>query len=189
MGEVARLLMLLWKIGEYTKSQRKPKPVFVFFDHSCREHALALRNEIETYMFRNKIKCTQIAAIILYAERKVDLKETSEMEKVYILKAKLDSSERDDFGSKLNQLQQKHKFSPDDMLSFVIMCENFNDDSEFVRRVVRNNMRGIRTQNPKQDRMLSILACMKYFSDGNLLESICEKFLITCLYFSTMLIL
>ena len=63
------------------------------------------------------------------------------------------------------------------MLSIVTMSENFNEDSEFVRRVVKNNMRGIREQNPKQDRMLSILACLKYFLDGNLLESICEKFL------------
>ena len=60
------------------------------------------------------------------------------------------------------------------MLSFVIMSEDFDEDSKYVKRVAKNNLKDV---HPQQEKLLMVLSIYKYFADGNLFHFLCEDYL------------
>ena len=62
------------------------------------------------------------------------------------------------------------------MLTFVMMAEGFNEDSERVKRDIQNTLRDIH-HYPRQEKLLMVLAIYKFYSDGNLPVSLCDSIL------------
>ena len=62
------------------------------------------------------------------------------------------------------------------MLTFVMMAEGFNEDSERVKRDVQNTPRDIH-HYPRREKLLMVLAIYKFYSDRNLPVSLCESIL------------
>ena len=179
--KTARRILNYRNIGEKDAHKghkfTKCKPMLLFLDNSSFQLVKSLRQSIEFAVEKAKIAYSSTQVIILYSERSIDMmpSEGRKFEEINVipLRCYIDRREKDSFKSKL-QLLKKNKFSPDDMISFVIMAEDFNENSEYVKRVVKNNLRNV---HPRQEKLLMVLAVYKYFADANLSHSLCDDYL------------
>ena len=81
------------------------------------------------------------------------------------------------FKSKLRQLREKfeEKDIPlKNMLHFVIMAENYNLKSSYVKKIVNEALEDIGNYGKQQD-LLQYLAIMKYYGDKGLPSTHCHK--------------
>jgi hypothetical protein len=62
------------------------------------------------------------------------------------------------------------------MMAFVIMAENFNKDSNYIKRVVSDGLEDINIYG-RQETLLIYLAIMRYFGDNGLPSSQCHSFI------------
>ena len=153
------------------------RPFLLFIDNTSSSAAIQFRTVLENGIHKSRVAFSTTAVIILHAERLVDLKSIQGQYEVFPLRSKLEGpNEKEQFTAVFEKLKKVHSISPNDMLSFVIMVEDFNEDSKHVRKVVKHNLKDV-NQYPIQEKLLTILAVFKFYSNGNLPVSLCERFL------------
>jgi hypothetical protein len=94
-----------------------------------------------------------------------------------MLKQEPSQSELDRLKGKLKQLEKsfREKDIPlKNMLHFVIMAENFDINSKYVKKVVNEALEDIGDYG-KQEALLQYLAILKYFGDKGLPSSHCHQ--------------
>ena len=173
----SQILLNFPVLGEGTiHLKSKLKTVLIFLDNSSLREARLLKQDIELKADNSRTLNMSAQIIIIFTERKVDLNEKPE-NLDFNLPCILNPGEQNLFKAKLEVLEKCKEFNPNDMLSFVIMANGFEEDNEYVKKVVRSNIEEIR--NIRQERLLHILSIYKFFSNGNanLIHSICETFL------------
>ena len=100
-----------------------------------------------------------------------------EVEKLYKCKKSFSTFSR--FKKKLKELEQFFKVREiplTNMLSFVIMAENFNKNSNYIKRVISEALEDMGSFG-KQEKLLIYLAIMRYFGDTGLPSSHCHFFI------------
>ena len=93
----------------------------------------------------------------------------------YYLKQALSPKEKTLFKTRLKVLEENQSMDFEDMLSFVIMAENFKDDSDYVRKVVENALYDMKKVYSRQADLLLYLSVLKYFGDMHLPAIHCRK--------------
>ena len=98
-------------------------------------------------------------------------------EPVFTLKQEPTKDELEKLKGKLKQLIKsfREKEIPlENMLHFVIMAENFDIKSNYVKKVVNEALEDIGDYG-KQENLLQYLAIMKYFGDKGLPSTYCHQ--------------
>lgn len=98
-------------------------------------------------------------------------------EPLFTLKQEPTDGELDRLKSKLKQLEKRFREKDiplKNMLHFVIMAENFNINSNYVKKVVTEALEDIGLYG-KQETLLQYLAIMKYFGDKGIPSTHCHR--------------
>lgn len=92
---------------------------------------------------------------------------------MFKLKQRPSDGELKRFQNKLKQLKETD-IPLKNMLHFVIMAENFNKNSNYVKKVVTEALEDI-GEYGKQETLLQYLAIMKYFGDKGIPSTHCHQ--------------
>ena len=154
----------------------KLKPVLVFLDNASSKAAQQLKENLDMQASNNRTLNMSAKFIVLYADQQVEL-QSNEEKLQFNLPSLLNEKEQSMFKSKLDIFEKNYGFRPEDMISFVIMANGFDEDNEHVRKVVYDNLKKV--TNKRQEKLLHILSIYKFFSHGNenLSFKICDLFL------------
>ena len=197
MEEFARLICEYREFGEGLPanvgktSKSSTPPVLIMLDNSNEALAKGLISAIQKEIKRRKVEFDKTLFFILYLERKDAINSQSTAteewicneERIFcgdcIVEQSLDSSEEEMFKSRLDALKESlhdsQIFKIENMLSFVIMAENFNDKSQYVQGVVSNILENIDLY-PKEKSLLLYLCILKYYANMNLPAKHCGRY-------------
>ena len=184
MKKLSEMILLFRKIKEKDSKAtgiEGPgcKTVLLFLDNTSFEYVKTLQRNLDQVVETEKIKYNKTIVILLYAERSanLDIERGSDYDSpnIFKVKSQIDKKEQKSFSVKLGLLD-KTNIPPESMLTFVMMAEGFNEDSERVKRDVQNILRDIH-HYPRQEKLLMVLAIYKFYSDGNLPVSLCDSIL------------
>ena len=173
----ASILLNFSSLGD-TNARSKLRKVLIFLDNSSRDKAAKIKSNLETEVKKRRDFNTSACFIILYAEQCVNLSQKDESyERDFTLQCSLNDKEISFFKSKLEAIQASGNFQPDNMISYIVMASNYDEDNEYIGRVVRNNLEKI--EHTRQENLLYILSIYKQFShgNGNLMGKVCDTYL------------
>uniref|UniRef100_A0A8C5N393 SAM domain-containing protein n=1 Tax=Leptobrachium leishanense TaxID=445787 RepID=A0A8C5N393_9ANUR len=145
-------------------------------DYEEDENIEVLQNCIRTVIAEKYIRYDKPVVIILNCMRSQTPDQRSKAECSYsmALEHSLSLQEQRAFETKLKEIEQQHT-KPEDFYSFMIMKSNF--DNTYIRKVVRNLLKGLESASKEAD-LISFLALLnKYVKNSTISTSMCEEFL------------
>ncbi len=160
-------------------------PVLVLFDNCNDIMAQLLTTNLEKQVEHGGITFKETMILLLYLKSSFDvenvLRESQDlgggarkMPPNVTIEQALTEREKKTFEARLEYLKSKH-FQPQDMLSFVIMAENFDEESDYVKRLVHNALTHMELIYSNQMRVLLYLSILKYFGNAHLPVHHCKK--------------
>ncbi len=152
--------------------------VLILFDNCNDIMAQLLTSFLEKRVENKGITFKKTMFLLMYLKCSFNQDDTlreSQDSKKFFIKQELTDKERNTFNTRLGYLKKNHGFEPRDMLSFVIMAENFDKDSGYVRKLVGSALMDMREIYPQQRKVLLYLSILKYFGNAHLPVHHCKK--------------
>ena len=156
--------------------------VVVLFDNCIPQLANILTSLLQAECERRRITFRRAVVVVvcLYSSFETELRKNSSdfergtkvQEKKHILEQSLSPEEKTLFQARLKTLEVDVDIK--DMLSFVIVAEDFNTNSEYVKRVVQGILLDMGRMYPDQQTLLLFLSVLKFFGNVGLPRKHCE---------------
>jgi hypothetical protein len=119
--------------GKQLNKKRKCVTVLILLDNANDVLAKVLSTKLEQLTRNENIKYESTMFILLYICDMLDVKSSDDCQ----INQKLNPTEKKIFQSRLKSLTEEENCNAEDMISFVIMAENFDENSPYVKKVVQ----------------------------------------------------
>ncbi len=158
--------------GRNLSHKKQCVSVLILLDNGNEDLAAVLSAKLEEEVRKRQIVYDSTMFIILNISSSTGGLDSTQDQDCQI-EQKLFDSETEMFANRLRLLEKTCKV--EDMLSFVIMAENFNEESEYVKTTVESALKGIK-RHPKERQLLLYLALLKWYGNSGLPVKHCEAF-------------
>jgi len=157
-------------------SQRKHcVSVLILLDDGNEVLTAVLCSKLEEFVRKHQIRRDSTMFVILSICSSTGSLDTTEDQDCQIEQKLLDS-EKEIFSNRLKFLVEEKTCKVEDMLSFVIMAENFDEQSAYVKKTVEAALKGIQ-RYPEQKQLLLYLALLKWYGNSGLPAKHCESYI------------
>ena len=167
--------------GHQLSKKRKCATVLIFLDNANDVLAKVLSTKLEQNSRKEGILYESTMFILMYTCSLVELQTFTPKESAVDLQTnddchivqKMNLNEQRLFQSRLNILIEKCNCNVEDMLSFVIMAENFDENSPYVKKVVQDALMDVHLYSKQKD-LLLYLAILKWYGNFGLPFKHCQ---------------
>jgi hypothetical protein len=147
-------------------------PVLVLLDNSDETIGDILSSAIEDKVQQQKIKHNSALFVLLNICSSLDFSSNASAQNS-LLKQQLSEEEQIIFKGRLQVMGEELLCPLEDILSFVIMAENFNQESKYIKKVVETALSEI-DLHPDQRQLLMYLSLLKWFINAGLPVQLCQ---------------
>ncbi len=137
-----------------------------YIEKKCEERGIVSRSRILVMM------C--LYSSFNYRAQSVDSYDVESRNPVKIERT-LSEGEKIRFSSKLEELKDKRE-SVDDLLAFILIANEFDENSDYVKGVVNNTLLQMKDAYPRQRKLLQYLSVLRYFGNSSLPHKHCVSF-------------
>ncbi|KAG7329658.1 hypothetical protein KOW79_005880 [Hemibagrus wyckioides] len=157
------------------KDPQKCLPVLLLVEDYDNEYSEELKHELETAINTKKIAHGIPCFILLLCKRSHDSEKMSRGSPLMSVSVthKLSPKEKEQFGRKLDVLQQQ--FKPEFIVTFVLMCEEFNH--EYVKNLVQHLLQDIDHASVETQLIQYVALLNTYVENSFISQSHCKRLL------------